>query len=94
MQIHECFLGGFLQPLYENRTSRAGILKACPFSPLPQDLVVEQGTLLHFQWTGSDANNNGRLGEERKVWHGLSCFFHLSERYKVQVDCKNLQGKR
>ena len=55
---------------------------------------MEQGTLLHFQWTGSDANNNGRLGEERKVWHGLSCFFHLSERYKVQVDCKNLQGKR
>ena len=25
--------------------------------PLPR-----QGTLLHFQWTGSDANNNGNAG--------------------------------
>ena len=88
------FWGGFLQPPYENRNSRSKNLKACPFSPLPQDLVVEQGTLLHFQWTGSDANNNGHLGDERKVWHGLSILFRLSAHYTVQADCKNLQGKR
>ena len=26
---------------------------------------VEQGTLLHFQWTGSDANNNNNAGNGR-----------------------------
>ena len=26
---------------------------------------MEQGTLLHFQWTGSDANNNGNAGNGR-----------------------------
>lgn len=29
---------------------------------VPSELSVEQGTLLHFQWTGSDANPNGNAG--------------------------------
>ena len=27
--------------------------------------MVEQGTLLHMQWTGSDANNNNNAGNGR-----------------------------
>jgi len=33
---------------------------------VPSELHVEQGTLLHFQWTGSDANNNGNAGNGRQ----------------------------
>ncbi|CAJ1431704.1 unnamed protein product, partial [Effrenium voratum] len=41
------------------------VYPAVEYDFIPQDLKVEQGTLLHFQWTGSDANNNNNAGNGR-----------------------------
>ncbi|CAJ1446029.1 unnamed protein product, partial [Effrenium voratum] len=50
------------------RGRRGNIVQVYPaveYDFVPQDLKVEQGTLLHFQWTGSDANNNNNAGNGR-----------------------------
>ena len=44
---------------------RGNIVQVYPsveYDFVPSELSVEQGTLLHFQWTGSDANPNGNAG--------------------------------
>eukprot|EP00439_Symbiodinium_sp_Y106_P034684 s1065_g4.t1 len=54
---------------YNVRGRRGNIVQVYPsveYDFIPSELSVEQGTLLHFQWTGSDANNNGNAGNGRQ----------------------------
>eukprot|EP00435_Cladocopium_sp_Y103_P057381 s1489_g19.t1 len=66
------------------RGRRGNIVQVYPsveYDFIPSDLSVEVGTLLHFQWTGSDANNNnnagnGRAGTDRSnLVQGLNIHF-------------------
>lgn len=58
---------------YNVRGRRGNIVQVYPsveYDFVPTELQVEQGTYLHFQWTGSDANDqnnagNGRAGTDR-----------------------------
>eukprot|EP00438_Fugacium_kawagutii_P014091 Skav231794 [mRNA] locus=scaffold734:99355:104163:+ [translate_table: standard] len=53
---------------YNVRGRRGNIVQVYPsveYDFVPSELAVEQGTLLHFQWTGSDANPNGNAGNGR-----------------------------
>jgi len=53
---------------YNVRGRRGNIVQVYPsveYDFVPSELSVEQGTLLHFQWTGSDANPNGNAGNGR-----------------------------
>ena len=50
------------------RGRRGNIVQVYPsveYDFIPSELSVEVGTLLHFQWTGSDANNNNNAGNGR-----------------------------
>lgn len=53
---------------YNVRGRRGNIVQVYPsveYDFVPSELSVEQGTMLHFQWTGSDANPNGNAGNGR-----------------------------
>jgi hypothetical protein len=54
---------------YNVRGRRGNIVQTYPsveYDFVPEDLTIESGTYLHFQWTGSDANPNGNAGNGRQ----------------------------
>ena len=53
---------------------------------VPQDLTVETGDYLHFQWTGSDANPQGNTGNGRQGTD-RSNLVQLSSRQDAVLSC-------
>ena len=53
---------------------------------VPQDLTVEAGDYLHFQWTGSDANAKGNAGNGRQSTD-RSNLVQLSSRQDDVIGC-------
>jgi hypothetical protein len=75
---------------YNVRGRRGNIVQVYPsveYDFVPQDLHVELGDYLHFQWTGSDANaNNAGNGRQRTDRSNLVQVASASETVPLPID--------